>query len=225
MLERILEPEVMDSDTEAEEYDAMDFTEVNTDFAQLASNILQDEKAQVLDIGTGTARIPLILSNFRPQWQITAIDLAPSMLKLAQKNIQEAQKTKQIKLELTDGKKMPYQDHSFDVVMSNSLVHHLPNPLTFFAEVKRVVKPQGSVLIRDLFRPESLTELDAIVKDANLEYSPHQEKLFRDSLHAALTIAEIKEMVMTTGWQNVEVYQSSSRHWTLVLFSASFSPF
>jgi ubiquinone/menaquinone biosynthesis C-methylase UbiE len=215
MLERILEPEVMDSDTEAQEYDAMDFTEVNIDFAQLAST-LQGETAKVLDIGTGTARIPLILSDFRPQWQITAIDLAPSMLKLAQTNLEKAQKTKQIKLELIDGKAMPYADRSFDLVISNSLVHHLPDPLTFFAEVKRVVKPQGSVLIRDLLRPESLRELEAIIQEANLGYSPHQEQLLRDSLQAALTVAEIQAIVNQISWKNVKVDRSSRRHWTLV---------
>lgn len=218
MLTRILEPEVMDSIQEAKEYDSMDFTEVNNDFAQLAST-LAPEIATVLDIGTGTARIPIILSDLRPQWQIIAIDLAESMLNLAQKNIQQANKNQQIKLELIDAKKMPYLDHSFDLIISNSLVHHLPDPLVFFTEIKRLIKPQGSILIRDLFRPNSLSELDRIVQEANLEYSPHQEKLFRDSLHASFTIVEIQEMLNKIGWKNADVYQSSNRHWTVKIMN------
>ena len=217
MLKRILEPEVMDSETEALEYDQMDFTEVNHDFAQLAST-LAPAIANVLDIGTGTARIPIILSNIRPQWRITAIDLAFSMLQLAEKNVRAAEKTKQIRLELIDGKKMPYPDNSFDLVISNSLVHHLPEPIIFLAEIQRVVKPEGSVLIRDLLRPESLLQLDEIVRQANLgDYSPHQEKLFRDSLHAALTLEDVREMVKEIGWNQARIYQSSNRHWTLQL--------
>jgi ubiquinone/menaquinone biosynthesis C-methylase UbiE len=217
MIERILEPEVMDDELEAEEYDRMDFTDVNTDFATLASQ-LSDRNSQinVLDIGTGTARIPLILSEIRPQWQIIGVDLADSMLALGKKNIEEAGKSEQISLQLIDGKKMPYDDHSFDLVMTNSLVHHIPNPLDLLLEIDRIVKVDGSILIRDLLRPNSIAEIDKIVQEANLHYSPRQQQLFSDSLHAALTLAEIEELVHQVGWQNAQVYQSSSRHWTVI---------
>ncbi len=214
MSDRILEPEVMDNELEAYEYDQMDFTEVNRDFALLASK-LRGKEAKVLDVGTGTARIPLILKDLRPQWHITAVDLADSMLKLASQNIKKA--GKQITLTLVDGKKMPYDDNTFDLVMSNSLVHHIPNPPDLFSEIDRVVKGGGSILIRDLLRPESENDMEEIVKQANLDYNPHQKQLFKDSLHAALTLDEIKEMVWQIGWHNAQVYQSSSRHWTLTM--------
>ncbi len=216
MIDRILEPEVMDSEEEAMEYDQMDFTEVNTDFAQLASQ-LTVKNALVLDLGTGTARIPIILSNLRPDCQITAIDLAPSMLKIAQKNVDLAHKKEQIKLELADSKNLNYQNNSFDLVISNSLVHHIPNPLELFMEIDRVVKPRGQILIRDLFRPQSQAQIKAIVKQENLDYSSRQEQLFADSLHAALTIEEVQDIMNQVGWRKAEIYQSSPRHWTLEL--------
>ncbi|WP_431704720.1 class I SAM-dependent methyltransferase [Geminocystis sp. CENA526] len=212
--DRILEPEVMDNDIEALEYDQMDFTEVNTDFALLAST-LASETAKVLDIGTGTARIPIILADLQPKWHIIAVDLAESMLKLAQTNIEKAQKSSQITLSLLDGKKMSYGDNIFDLVMSNSLVHHIPNPMDLFREIDRVVKPNGSILIRDLLRPSSENDVEEIVKQADLDYNPRQKQLFKDSLHAALTLAEIQDIIIQIGWQNVEVYQSSPRHWTI----------
>ena len=215
MIERILEPEVMDDEQEASEYDQMDFTEVNTDFATVASKLVNQEQIKVLDIGTGTARIPIILSNLQPQWQITGVDLAPSMLKLAEENIAQAGKSEFISICLMDGKTMPFADHSFDLVMSNSLVHHIPNPLDLLREIDRVVKINGCILIRDLFRPTSVKQIEQIVAEANLEYSPRQKQLFQDSLHAALTLDEIQQLVSEVGWQNLEVYQSSSRHWTI----------
>ena len=218
MIERILEPEVMDDEIEAEEYDRMDFTDVNTDFALLASKLLdKQDPVTVLDIGTGTARIPIILSQLRPQWQIIGVDLASSMLQVGQKNIQEAGKSEQISLQLIDGKKMPYEDNSFDLVMTNSLVHHIPNPLDLFLEIDRVVKADGSILIRDLLRPNSIAEIEQIVSEANLDYNPRQKKLFYDSLHAALTLTEIKDLVDKVGWTTAQVYQSSSRHWTILV--------
>jgi ubiquinone/menaquinone biosynthesis C-methylase UbiE len=192
----------------------MDFSEVNLNFAKLAVS-LAPNFARVLDVGTGTARIPIIISNLRSQWEIVANDLAKSMLKIAHKNLICANKENQIKLELVDAKKMPYSSEEFDLVISNSLVHHLPNPLPFFREVKRVVKPQGSILIRDLLRPESQAKIEAIVKEANLDYNPHQQKLFADSLHAAFTLDEVTNIVNQVGLENVRVYRSSDLHWTI----------
>jgi ubiquinone/menaquinone biosynthesis C-methylase UbiE len=61
-MQRILEPEVMDSQAEAIEYDAMDFTEVNTAFAQRTLELVPTvAKLKVLDAGTGTGRIPILI--------------------------------------------------------------------------------------------------------------------------------------------------------------------
>jgi ubiquinone/menaquinone biosynthesis C-methylase UbiE len=214
MLQRILEPEVMDSPEEAIDYDAMDFTEVNTAFAETAI-ALAPTKAKILDAGTGTARIPILICQHRPHWQISAIDLAQSMLKVAQRNVEQANLEKQISLELVDAKQMPYPDNYFDGVISNSLLHHLSDPLPFLYEFKRVLKPNGAILIRDLLRPSSEEILNQIVEAIGTDYNPHQTQLFRDSLHAAFTLEEISQMLQVVGLSDVKVYQSSDRHWTI----------
>jgi ubiquinone/menaquinone biosynthesis C-methylase UbiE len=213
-MERILEPEVMDTDVEALEYDAMDFLAVNTLFAQRTVQ-LGSRIAQVLDLGTGTARIPILIAQARPEWQIVAIDLAESMLAIARENVVRAKLETQIQLQFMDAKQLPYPSSSFDGVISNSLIHHLPDPLPFFRELKRVLKPQGFLLLRDLLRPPSPAIADAIVAEMGGEYSPHQTQLFRDSLGAAFTLAEIQSLVETVGLSDVKVYQSSERHWTI----------
>jgi ubiquinone/menaquinone biosynthesis C-methylase UbiE len=213
-MERILEPEVMDTEAEALEYDAMDFWAINTLFAQRAVE-LGSQIAQVLDLGTGTARIPILIAQARPAWQIIAIDLAESMLAIARKNVVSAKLETQIQLELIDTKQLPYPSFSFDGVISNSLIHHLPDPLPFFRELKRVLKPQGFLLLRDLIRPNSSVIADAMVTEIGTEYSPHQTQLFRDSLGAAFTLEEIQSFVEAVGLSDVKVYQSSERHWTI----------
>ena len=213
-MERILEPEVMDTEAEALEYDSMDFLAVNTVFAQQAVE-LGSRIAQVLDLGTGTARIPILIAQARPEWQVVAIDLAESMLAIAGENVVRAKLENQIQLQLMDAKQLPYPSSSFDGVISNSLIHHLPDPLPFFRELKRVLKPQGFILLRDLLRPSSPAIADAMVTEIGTEYSPHQTQLFRDSLGAAFTLAEIQSFVETVGLSDVKVYQSSERHWTI----------
>lgn len=213
-MQRVLEPEVMDSWEEAVEYDAMDFMEVNTAFAQRAIALGPPFSAKVLDAGTGPARIPVLLCQMRPQWQVFGIDLAKNMLRVGYEHVSQAGLQQQIVLELVDAKQLPYQDGYFEMVISNSLVHHLPDPLPLFRELKRVLKPNGAIFIRDLIRPPNEETMNALVKSIGSEYDAHQKQLFRDSLHAALTLDEVNQLISQAGLEGVMVYQSSDRHWT-----------
>lgn len=113
-----------------------------------------------------------------------------------------------------DAKSLPYEDGHFDMIISNSLVHHLPDPLPFFKELKRVVKSNGGIFMRDLIRPANAQIMNALVDSIGEEYDEYQKKLFRDSLHAALTLDEVNQLISLSGLLNVKVYQSSDRHWT-----------
>lgn len=212
-MERVTEPEVMDSPQEAIEYDAMDFTDVNTDFAERAVE-LGPREGLILDAGTGPARIPILLCQRRPQWRVIGIDLAQSMLDVGLQNIKDAGLQQQIELELVDAKRLPYPDAHFDMVVSNSLIHHLPNPLPFLQEIKRVLKASGAIFLRDLMRPASQEILDSIVDRVAGECNNHQRQLFQDSLYAAFTLDEVKDMMQQASLEGVKVYQSSDRHWT-----------
>lgn len=214
MLQRTPEPEVMDSPAEAIAYDAMDFTEVNAAFAQAAIAIAPSE-GLMLDVGTGTARIPIAIALQQPQWQIIGIDLAKSMLEIGTHNIDQAGLRSQVQLECVDAKQMPYPDRHFDMVISNSIVHHLSDPIAFFRELQRVLKPNGSIFLRDLTRPDNLETLHGLVDRIGIEYDEEQKRLFHDSLHAAFTIDEIMAIATAAGIVDVKIYQSSERHWTM----------
>lgn len=152
MLARILEPEVMDSPEEARDYDTMDHSAVNRVFAAdfLA---VWDGCGPVLDVGTGTAQIPVELCHQHASVHVTAVDLAEYMLQVAEANIREANLGSRISLQRQDAKRMPYPSGSFGAVISNSIVHHIPEPITVLAEMVRVVAPGGVLFVRDLLRP------------------------------------------------------------------------
>ena len=214
-LHRILEPEVMDTLEEACEYDSMDHSQVNEVFCNdfFAARNLNDG-VRILDVGTGTAQIPIAMCKRNSGLKITAIDLAESMLTLGNKNIQTARLEDSITLVQVDSKKMPYPDESFDQVVSNSIIHHIPNPVECFKEMIRVTKKDGLLFIRDLLRPFSLVELQNIVNLHAGDATPKQKQLFTDSLHASLSLAEVREMVKRFGFEAFTVIQSSNRHWT-----------
>ncbi|MEG4285403.1 methyltransferase domain-containing protein [Microcoleus sp. A006_D1] len=212
-MERVLEPEVMDTWEEAVEYDSMDFSEVNAAFAKSAI-ALGPICGKILDAGTGTARIPIAIAQMRLTWELTCIDLSANMLKVAAENVSRAKVRSQIKLESIDAKAMPYPESSFDMVISNSIIHHLPDPLPFLQEVKRVLKPNGAIFLRDLLRPEKPEMRDNLVEMYAGDCNLHQKQLFSDSLQAAFTLAEVEMIVETAGLLGLRIYESSDRHWT-----------
>lgn len=226
MLERRLEPEVMDTSEDAHDYDSMDHSSVNRvfvdDFLAFARvNGFNDRLAnqqqalRVLDVGTGTALIPIELCCRPVQCRVIAIDLAAEMLKLADYNVAKAGLMELIQTARIDAKQMPFVDRAFEAVISNSIVHHIPSPSTVFAEMTRVLQSRGCLFVRDLLRPESLAEVDRLVAIYAGGENVHPQQLFRDSLRAALSLTEVRNLAVAHGIPAAAVAQTSDRHWTL----------
>lgn len=221
MLPRTLEPEVMDSAAEAVDYDSMDHSEVNRRFVdQLLACRQPDEgtperSLRVLDVGTGTALIPLELCSRDVPVHVTGIDLAAYMLQVGQRNVIRAGLQSCIKLEHLDAKNLPYSDGTFDWVISNSIVHHIPDPLPCLREMVRVLAPGGLLFVRDLLRPADLATLKQLVQTYAAGASSHQQQMLDDSLHAALTMDEVRGLLGALNLPTAWVTQTTDRHWTI----------
>lgn len=214
MLTRVLEPEVMDTPDEAHEYDAMDHSAVNDKFAADFFAVCPNPAGVVLDVGTGTAQIPIRMAAVHRAVRVHAIDLADEMLKLARANITRAGVADRVTVEKVNGREMPFPDGRFAAVASNSIIHHIPEPHLCFAEMVRVCAPGGTLFVRDLLRPETEEELANLVKTYAGDATPKQRQLFGDSLRAALTPAEVRQLVGRLGFAPDTVAQTSDRHWT-----------
>ena len=213
-LARVLEVEVMDSDDEARSYDAMDHAAVNDAFARAVIATGAD-LSRTLDVGTGTARIPLALATLAPHANIVAVDLAPSMLVVARENVAAAGLSSRVELVLGDAKGLAFDDGAFSTVVSNSIVHHAPEPSRLFSELVRVLAKGGALFVRDLLRPRDRAELDALVARHAANDTEAQRRLFFDSLHASLTLDEVRALVAPLGVPASSVAQTSDRHWTV----------
>ncbi len=213
-MERILEPEVMDTVEAAEAYDAMEHGEVDEAFVERVI-ALGTNSGHFLDVGTGPAQIPILLAQRCPDIHITAVDLSEEMLKIARHHVAEANLTKQITLEHIDAKVLPYPDNYFDGLISNSIVHHIHDAISALKEMGRVVKQNGIVLIRDLIRPETPADAQTFVDLYAAEDTPYQQKLYYDSFLASFTLAEVNEMLTQMCMPNAAVVQSTDRHWSI----------
>ncbi len=214
-LERRLEPEVMDTVDEAIAYDEMDHAEVNRRFVDdlLAVGEIAGD---VLDLGTGTALIPIELCRRMESIRVLAVDLSASMLDLARNNIEVANLSQRIRLDRVDAKQLHFADGQFATVISNSIIHHIPDPVRAIGEGIRVTRGGGLLFFRDLLRPGTASELDGLVQTYAGSESDQARQLFRDSLHAALTLDEMRDIVRPYGFSADTVQASSDRHWTWI---------
>ncbi len=213
MLKRVLEPEVMDTLQDAEEYDTMDHSEVNRKFVADFLKIWNGQ-SPILDVGTGTALIPIEFCKQSDRGEIIAIDLAKEMLNLAHKNVTASHMENRIDLRCENAHQLSFADQVFPVIISNSIIHHIPDPEKCFAEIVRVAKKGAIFFIRDLMRPVSLVHLEKLVDLHTIGASAYQKKLFADSLHAALTLEEVRKIVAAYGFPEDSVQATSDRHWT-----------
>lgn len=227
MLARVLEPEVMDSEVDAREYDSMDHAAVNAVFAaDLVAALdnwslkrpVRDEagKLEILDLGAGTAQIPIEICHRLPSVRVVAVDAAASMLAVAERNLAAAGLADRVELVLADAKGLPFTDASFPVVISNSIVHHIAEPAGVLAEAVRVAAAGALQFHRDLCRPADEEELARLVATYAGGATPYQQRLFAESLRAALTLEETQSLVEKLGFAPETVRMTSDRHWTWI---------
>jgi ubiquinone/menaquinone biosynthesis C-methylase UbiE len=223
-LVRVLEPECMDDDQEARDYDQIDNAAVNAAFADDLLAFAPDA-GRCFDMGTGTALIPIELCRRRPMMEVVAIDMSDAMLRIAARNVAAAGLGDRVALENRDGKHTGLAAAAFDVATSNSIIHHIPTPADAFAEMVRLVRPGGAIFVRDLMRPSSDARVRELVarhaapppdaRGDRLAMYERQRTLFDASLRAALTVDEVRAIVRPLGVPATAVAATSDRHWTL----------
>jgi len=212
-MNRVPEPEVMDTPDEASAYDAMDHAQVNAAFVDRL--VALGARGRMLDIGTGPGHIPLLVADRLADCSLVAVDLAPAMLAIARGKLDASPHGDRIELRLGDAKALELPDGSFDAVFSNTILHHMTDPRPFLREAARVLRPGGVLLIRDLYRPASEEEVDRLVRAHAPTAGPVGQALLRASLCAALTPDELRSMADRCGLSAADLVIDSDRHMSL----------
>ncbi|HEX3045655.1 MAG TPA: class I SAM-dependent methyltransferase [Bacillota bacterium] len=111
--------------------------------------------ARVLDFGCGTGTMVILMKSKYPDTLITGIDIDRDILKIAANKV--ADRGLKIKLDHYQGSSLPYPDHYFDRVVSSLVFHHLTSDqkLAVLKEIRRVLKPGGTLHIGDLGKPRN----------------------------------------------------------------------
>jgi len=214
-MERVLEPEVMDTPEEADGYDAMDHAQPNRAFVERLIEL--GARGRMLDIGTGPGLIPLLVCERIDDARVVGVDLATHMLAHAERHKAASPHGDRVEFRLADAKGLDFEDASFDTVFSNTILHHIPDPEPFLAEARRVLKPGGVLLIRDLYRPETNERARELVREHASGETAFNQELFRASLCAALTPEELRAVAVAAGLDEAEIVVDSDRHMSLQL--------
>ncbi len=203
----------MDDSKEASAYAKADFSEVNQAFLdRLLALAGPRDMMRVADFGTGPGAIPLSLIQIRPDWKVTAIDGSEAMLRLAREASTGKRESRAIKWVLADATDTGLASQSFDVLFSNSLLHHLTDTDRFWAELKRLACPGAVVFFRDLARVVDKEAAWKIIEQYAKEESQLLKEEFFRSLLAAYTPDEIRAQLERAGLTTLEVKMASDRH-------------
>lgn len=214
-MNRTLEPELMDDAAQVQAYAAANFSQENQGFVDRFRAYFPDfSEGHVLDLGCGPGDIPIRFSLAVPGCRMTGVDASAPMVQLAEEAVRLAGLSDRITFRCERFQAIALVEPA-DAAISNSLLHHVPNPLQFWHKLRLAVKPGSPVLVMDLLRPESPEEAQAIV---DLYASGAPDILRRDfynSLLAAFTEDEVAAQLAEMNLSRLMIDVPDDRHWVV----------
>jgi ubiquinone/menaquinone biosynthesis C-methylase UbiE len=225
-LQRVPEPEVMDDAGEVEAYSsaaAQEYLEgIDDTFVVHALKLLRGgtpcgSGAKAVDIGCGPGQIVLKLAQRLPDWRFTGVDRSANMVREALAARDElalrvdGDLADRVQFFVGDGTEMPFADASIDMLLCNSVLHHLRAPGRVFAEMARVARPGAAILLRDLRRPwRPVYPLH--VRWYGRHYSGLMYKLYCDSVRAAYMPEELAGLLRDSPLRDARIFTRGRTH-------------
>lgn len=162
------------------------------DWAQL------EPMSRVLDVACGTGAFEHLVLSQHPTQSIVGIDLSEKMLEIAEKKCRDYPN---VSFQTASVMALPFDDRSFDVVVSASALHYFEDPISALIEMKRVLKPTGELIILDWCKDDWFCRLyDFVLKRFD---QAHQQCYTQDEFHQLLNQAGFEVQRATrfrTGW-------------------------
>jgi ubiquinone/menaquinone biosynthesis C-methylase UbiE len=218
-LPRVPEPEVMDDAAEVQAYSSAatqhHLDKIDDTFVEHALRLVNGRThGRAIDIGTGPGEIVWKLARRLPSWQFLGVDRSPNMItqaKGASTAAANASSAQRVAFQVADGNKLEFAHHSFDLVICNSVLHHLAQPQNLLAEMARLSKLDAAILLRDLRRPSRLA-LPLHIRWHGRHYQGLMYKLYCDSVRSAYTEPELQFLLASSPLQGARTFLHRSTH-------------
>jgi len=214
-MQRIPEPDLMNDWEQAIAYAQADFEVPHQAFIQRLKQTFPTllDTGFALDLGCGPGDITMRFAQAFPRWHIDGIDGSQSMLKVGQNMLQSRALESQVTLHqvyLPDNV-MPRE--SYDFIFSNSLLHHLSDPLDLWRSLQALSHPQTPAFVMDLMRPDNRDMAASMVEQYALGEPEVLRKDFFNSLLAAYTLDEVRHQLEHCHLSHFKIEAVSDRHW------------
>ena len=118
------------------------------DYPYIAAELDKEEYHDLLDCGCGTGPMISLLYEVDSKKHYTGLDITPRMIEVA-----KAKNLSGVDWVVGDCEDLPFEENSFDVIICSNSFHHYPNPQKFFYSVKRVLRPNGRLILQDYTAP------------------------------------------------------------------------
>ena len=197
-MKRIPEPELMNDPAHAAVYAGNDLKDAYWLFEQCYLKFFPDiePESTILDLGCGPAGIPIRLAQRFPECIIHGVDGAPAMLEQAQIAVTEKGLEQQIQLFCgTLPERLTLPRKQYDVILSNSFLHHLARPMVLWDGVLEYGGSKAAILVIDLIRPDTEEKLSSIIDHYMADAPSLLQRDMECSLRSAFTMTEVSSQL------------------------------
>jgi ubiquinone/menaquinone biosynthesis C-methylase UbiE len=217
-MERKPEPEAMNGEDDVSAYasaagqkhlDALDGTFVDQVLSLAPPG--SELTGLLLDVGCGPGNIVLKIARRCPRLAVVGLDFSRNMVQAARHSAAETGLEGRVFFHQANAGQLPFSGGAFDIVLSNSVLHHLSNPAKVLGEMLRVAKRGGAILLRDLRRPSRLAH-PWHVRWYGRHYSGIMKRLFEDSVRAAYTPEELADLLGHSGISEARIFLQERSH-------------
>jgi malonyl-CoA O-methyltransferase len=157
----------------------------------------------ILDLGTGTGQMCFELKKIFPEAKILGCDLAWGMVQKAQ---QKRKNEKNLFFQQAEIEKLPYQENSFEIIVSNLAFQWIENLPAAFGEIKRVMKEKGKLFFTT-FGANSLKELYSFFESS--ENFSSQGQLFKKRIVAEMT--DLEQILSDLNFEQIRLRKEEKR--------------
>ena len=154
----------------------------------------------ILDVGCGGGRTVNRLAKLAPDGKVIGLDFSESSVKISTKINHDLIEASRVEIRQGSVSALPFQDDTFDLVTAVETYYFWPDLNADFQEVRRVLKPGGSlIIVVEAYKGSKF-------KERNLRWVKAGDMAYH-------SLQELKDLLITAGFTDVEMFEEYEKGW------------